>query len=160
MDRVPLSLSVNDPRENLLGLAGAFVAASGALAGATPGSYVAAVAIWAAWFVLPAPGLVAAGALLVAALVPVTAVTVAGVAVGFVVVLGAALRTDEGAGDRHAVAGFLAAAVLLGVVAAGAYVGAMDTGLAALAVVVTGATVAYGIHRYERVTMGLVEADR
>lgn len=140
----------------LLGGLGVLVAtgALGLLAG--PWGLLAGLATAVAWYALPAPSAFAAGAVLA---LPATAdaplAAVVAVQVGLLAVLaGSLLDVDEplGALFAFALATLALAAVGWGVLRAG-----RPLWLATLALALVAATAAYGLHRYERVRLGLIE---
>lgn len=70
------------------------------------------------------------------------------------VLVASLLRTEA---PRRAVLAFLASVVGLGAVAVGLWRASDRLWLGALGLILAGATVAYGLHRYELVRLGLVE---
>lgn len=112
-----------------------------------------------AWFLLPAPSAFAAGQLLAVAALsaddPPLAVAIA--ELGLLSVLAGPLAETDA--PRGTLAAFAVAALAAGAVGWGLLRTDRPLWLAALAVAVVAATAAYGIHRYERVSLGLVTVD-
>jgi len=145
-----------------LGLATLALAGAGFVLLADLRGAIAAVVLGVAWYALPAPYAVAVGHLLLVALLPpesgIEAIQVVGlvpVEAGLLGLLAtAAPRIDAPA--RFAVALVVATAVLVGVAALGFLAGGVPGAAAALAVVA--GVLGYGLHRYERLRLGLIEA--
>lgn len=147
-----------DRRHWFGGLGVAFAAVGLGLAAGLPGIAAGAGAA-IAWFLLPAPSAFAVAQLLAVAALsaddPPLAVAIA--EVGLLSVLAGPLaETDAPGGTLGA---FAVAALATGAVGWGLLRSDRPLWLAGLAVALVAATAAYGIHRYERVSLGLVEDD-
>lgn len=147
-----------DRRHWFGGLGVAFAAVGLGLAAGVPG-IGAGVGAALAWFLLPAPSAFAVGQLLAVAALstddPPLAVAVA--ELGLLSVLAGPLAETDAPGGT--LAAFAVAALAAGAVGWGLLRTDRPLWLAGLAVAVVAATAAYGIHRYERVSMGLVTVD-
>lgn len=143
---------------SVAGAAGALLAAGALAVTAGPLGVTVGVALLGAWAVFSVPYVLALGHLGLAVLFPdgPTLQALALVESGFLLVLGGPFLR-RGADLRVAVAPFVAAAVLFGAVAAG--LRWLDsTAAAALVLAIVAGLLAYGLHRYELVRLGLVEA--
>lgn len=142
---------------DLLGPVGlvVFGGGMGSVAG-VPG-LVAGVGVAAVWYALGTPYAIAVGHLLLAALVPTVPPlpALAAVELGTLLLLAGDAGVTAGPG-RRSIAGLVAFGGLLAALGAARSV-TEELWLLAAALVGVTAVAAYGLHRYERVRMGLVE---
>lgn len=145
--------------DRLLGGLGVVAATVGLVLAGGVWGVLAGFAVALAWYVLPATYAFAVGQILVVAVlsaeVPLVA-TVIGEAGLLAVLAGSLTTTDEPA---RTVAALAVATLALGAVGWGVLRSGRPLWIVAVAIAVVATTTAYGLHRYERVRLGLVEDD-